>query len=73
MKRSRPDSVDKGKKDTRLSRRAALARLGLGAAAAYSAPVILKIDRESNALAATPCENTGGGKKAPPWCRGRGR
>tara|TARA_R110000787_G_scaffold32472_4_gene85898 strand:+ start:1938 stop:2171 length:234 start_codon:yes stop_codon:yes gene_type:complete len=60
-----------------LSRRKALARLGLGAAAVYAAPVILQIDRESQALAATPC-NTSKGKgkgqnKSPSWCRRRRR
>lgn len=65
----------KSKSQKPLSRRAALARLGLGAAAVYAAPVILQIDRESQALAATPCD-TGkgkGGKKSPSWCRTRSR
>ena len=43
----------------------------------YAAPVILQIDRESQALAATPC-NTSKGKgkgqnKSPSWCRRRRR
>lgn len=55
-----------------LTRRAALARLGLGAAAAYSAPVILHLDRSANAtVAVTPCAR-GQGRKAP-WCRRRDR
>lgn len=61
--------------NTSLSRRKALARLGLGAAAVYAAPVILQIDRESQALAATPCGTSKGkGKgKTPSWCRRRRR
>lgn len=58
---------DKPVKDGDLSRRTALARLGLGAAVAYSAPVILHLDRSANAtVRVTPCAQ-GRGRKAP-WC-----
>jgi hypothetical protein len=51
----------------RLDRRAALARLGIGAAVAYSAPTVLHLDRSANAtLAATPCSRSG---NRPPFCR----
>ena len=72
-----PDSSGKAKPGTgagkKLGRRAALARLGLGAAAVYAAPVILHIDRESRALAATPCDTGKGKGKGPAWCRTRSR
>jgi len=76
-----PDSSGKSTSDRQsgkpLGRRAALARLGLGAAVVYAAPVILQIDRESQALAATPCDpgkGKGKGKgKTPSWCRRRSR
>lgn len=51
-----------------LDRRAALARLGLGVAVAYSAPTVLHLDRTANAVVVpTPCP-TGKGPK-PPWCK----
>jgi hypothetical protein len=52
----------------RLGRRAALARLGLGVAVAYSAPTVLHLDRSANAVVVpTPCPT---GKGAPPpWCK----
>jgi hypothetical protein len=54
-----------------LSRRAALARLGIGTALAYSAPTIVHLDRSANAtLSATPCSS---GRGRPRWCRGRNR
>lgn len=54
-----------------LSRRAALARLGIGTALAYSAPTIVHLDRSANAtLSSTPC---GRGRGRPRWCRGRNR
>ena len=62
--------TDSGK-TTKLSRRTALARLGIGAAVAYSAPTVVHLDRSANAqLAVTPCARTG---NKPPWCRGRDR
>jgi hypothetical protein len=46
----------------RLSRRAALARLGLGAAVAYAAPTLVRIDRSANAqILPTPCQPPGRG------------
>lgn len=57
-----------------LSRRAALARLGLTAAVAYSAPSVMHLDRSANAqVAPSPCDNTGKGKGVPSWCRDRNR
>ena len=62
MPRESDTPLESGSEGSTPSRRAALARLGLGVAFAYSAPVILKIDRESSALAATPCPGKGKGK-----------
>ncbi len=51
------------KKTKGLTRRAALARLGLGAAIAYSAPTVLHLDRSANAtIRPTPCPGKGKGK-----------
>ena len=51
------------KKPRQLTRRAALARLGLGAAVAYSAPTVLHLDRSANAtIRPTPCPGKGKGK-----------
>ena len=69
-------SPDRGEpKDTvPLSRRAALARLGLGAAVVYTAPSVLHLDRSANAqVVPTPCSNQGKGKGVPGWCRRRDR
>jgi hypothetical protein len=58
--------------EAKLSRRAALARLGLGAAVAYSAPTVLHLDRSANAtVSPSPCDNVGKGKAIPSWCRRR--
>lgn len=52
-----------------LSRRKALARLGLAAGIAYTAPTIVRLDRSANAKALpTPCPPPGS-KGGPPWCR----
>ena len=52
-------------------RRRALARLGLGVALAYSAPIVLHLDRSANAtLSTTPC---GRGKRKPSYCKSRAR
>jgi hypothetical protein len=49
--------------ETKLTRRAALARLGLAATAAYVAPTIMHIDRSANALVVpSPC-STGKGRR----------
>ncbi len=46
-----------------LARRKALARLGLGAAAAYVAPTVVHLDRSANAaVSPTPCKPGGKGK-----------
>ena len=51
-----------------IDRRAALARLGLGVAVAYTAPTVLHLDRTANAVVVpTPCP-TGKGTPAP-WCK----
>jgi len=51
-----------------IDRRAALARLGLGVAVAYTAPTVLHLDRTANAVVVpTPCP-TGKGTP-PPWCK----
>jgi hypothetical protein len=66
---------ESGKADPRektLDRRAALARLGLAATVAYSAPVVLRLDREANAvILPTPCRppRGGGPGSGPPGCR----
>ncbi len=56
-----------------LTRRKALARLGLGAAVAYVAPTIVHLDRSANAkVQPTPCvpgnkgKGKGGGRSCPP-------
>jgi len=51
---------------TEMSRRTALARLGIGVALAYSAPTIVHLDRGANAtLSPTPC---GRGKHKLRYC-----
>ena len=56
----------------RLDRRAALARLGLGVAVAYTAPTVLHLDRSANAVVVpTPCPKGKG--KSGPWCNTQGR
>jgi len=55
---------------TGFSRRQALARLGLGAAAAYTAPTVLHLDRSANAVQPS-CTGKGKGK-GNPWCTGSG-
>lgn len=50
-----------------LSRRKALARLGIAAAVAYTAPTVLHLDRSANAfILPTPCQGKGKGKGARP-------
>ena len=48
-----------------LTRRRALAKLGLAAAAAYVAPTVVHLDRSAKAV--TP-SCTGGKAKGNPWC-----
>lgn len=65
-KQNLPDEVGKKPDLKSLSRRTALARLGLGAAIAYSAPVIVHLDRSAHAAKLpTPCPR--GSRK--PACR----
>lgn len=52
-----------------LSRRAALARLGLGAAVAYAAPTVLHLDRSARAVQPS-CTGKG---KGNPWCKASGK
>lgn len=51
-----------------VGRRAALAKLGLGVAVAYTAPTILHLDRSAQAV--QPSCN--GKSKGNPWCTGGG-
>ncbi len=52
-----------------LSRREALASLGLSAAIAYVAPTLVHLDRSANAqILPTPCRPGGGGGKGPRPC-----
>lgn len=63
------DSMDKPEIRTgpALSRREALARLGLGTAVAYSAPTVLRLDRSSAKGVQPSCTGKGKGK-GNPWC-----
>jgi hypothetical protein len=58
-------SVPAGAPDRELSRRRALAKLGLAAAAVYVAPTIVHLDRSAKAVSPS-C--TGGKAKGNPWC-----
>jgi hypothetical protein len=64
--------VQAGEADERVAnpaRRRALARLGLSAAAAYSAPTLLRIDRSAQAqIFPTPCPPPGSQDPRPPGC-----
>jgi hypothetical protein len=52
-----------------ISRRRALARLGIAAGIAYTAPTIVRLDRSANAkVLPSPCPPPGGGGKRPPGC-----
>ena len=59
------------KESPSLSRRKALARLGLAAGVAYAAPTIVRLDRSANAkVLPTPCPPPGsGGNKGNGWCK----
>lgn len=54
-----------------MSRRAALAKLGLGAAVAYTAPTVLHLDRSAKAVQPS-CTGKGKGK-GNPWCKASGQ
>ena len=65
------DQKKKPNAETEMNRRVALARLGIGVALAYSAPVVLHLDRSANAtLSTTPCKR---GRNKPRWCRRKDR
>ncbi|MEK9661497.1 MAG: hypothetical protein VW644_07165 [Alphaproteobacteria bacterium] len=52
-----------------LSRRKALARLGIAASVAYTAPTIVRLDRSANAkVLPSPCPPPRGLGKGPPGC-----
>jgi hypothetical protein len=66
--KSPPDQPRSDKAAPRLDRRAALARLGLGVAVAYTAPTVLHLDRSANAVVVpTPCPKGKG--RGGPWCK----
>lgn len=54
-----------------ISRRKALAKLGLAAGIAYAAPVVLHLDREAKAMmGSTPCPPPNGNcSDNPPTCK----
>ena len=53
-----------------LTRRKALARLGLAAGVAYAAPTIVRLDRSANAkVLPSPCPPPNGKGKGGPWCK----
>lgn len=55
---------------TALSRRRALAKLGLAAAVAYAAPTIVRLDRTANAkVAPSPCPPAHAKGSGAPWCK----
>lgn len=60
--------VQSGSDKPAVNRRQALARLGLGAAVAYTAPTILHLDRSAQAV--QPSCNSKGKAKGNPWCGG---
>lgn len=52
-----------------ISRRRALARLGIAAGVAYTAPTLVRLDRSANAkVLPSPCPPPGGGGSPPPGC-----
>jgi hypothetical protein len=55
--------------DKGMSRRRALARLGIAAGVAYAAPTLVRLDRTANAkVLPSPCPPPGGKGKRPPGC-----
>ena len=62
------DAVGSGEKGA-ISRRRALARLGIAAGVAYTAPTIVRLDRSANAKALpSPCPPPTSKGKGPPGC-----
>ncbi|MEK9661277.1 MAG: hypothetical protein VW644_06015, partial [Alphaproteobacteria bacterium] len=63
-----PDNAGHAHNDAMaISRRRALARLGIAAGIAYSAPTIVRLDRRASAkVLPSPCPPPGGGGKRPP-------
>lgn len=65
-----PDQSGEARHAKTLSRRKALARLGIAAGIAYTAPTIVRLDRSANAKALpTPCPPPGSKGGGAPWCR----
>jgi hypothetical protein len=65
--RSTPDAMP-DEADATISRRRALARLGIAAGVAYTAPTIVRLDRSANAkVLPSPCPPPGKGSQ-PPGC-----
>lgn len=63
------DDEQKVEHSTEMRRRDALVKLGLGAVAAYAAPIVLHIDRGANAtILPTPCHFPGKGRSGPKKC-----
>ena len=59
-----PQPLDLNSTSSGVSRRTALASLGLAAGVAYAAPTIVRLDRSANAkVLPTPCPPPGGGAK----------
>jgi len=68
------DSTATEAPDAPLSRRKALAKLGIAAAIAYTAPTVLHLDRSANAfILPTPCKGKGKGKRPCLPNPGKGR
>lgn len=70
-----PSSDGPGSAGAPTSRRRALARLGLAAAVAYSAPTLVRIDRSARAIILpTPCDDPPNfpPDSPPPFCPGGG-
>lgn len=61
--------MDASEKTPDLRRRDALAKLGLTAVIAYSAPPILHLDREAYAVQASCTGKGGKGGKGKSWCK----
>ncbi len=65
------DQINEENRETpEISRRKALARLGLAAGIAYTAPTIVHLDRSANAKSLpTPCPPPDGGGKVSKKCK----
>ena len=65
---STPESPEEGAGRSAMTRRRALARLGLASGVAYAAPTIVNLDRHAYAKV-TPCPPKGYKGPKPPNCR----